>query len=415
METGSRHRHIRAFRILALALIFSGALNIGLIAAFIASSAKEKDRAFSYSAPHRSKALEEEVGNKKQLMAYAKLSFRQLASLLTNTEEAEEGYRKRDLALSALVSFHHFDIDRALGGVPLQRRIAKWEAEGGALIAVEMFPMLAADQFQAIIRFAYLEKWPLTARGLFALLQKSARPRDSSLEQAFALTTEFSALQALFQKTELLSAQNALIDLACEGSWAMLESLVREQAQMLDLSDERRRQVLLSYLAVHSESAARLLLKADFSFVLKRLDDRGILDLLSDHKEFGEPMQKFCVELLKSNRSDEVWLKSAERLYQAASESIPQPFDRAAALNRFGGIAMHAEIVPPRQEASSASAALRSHGKERPREHVVKDGESLWKISRQYRIKIDDLIALNGLEKDKIRPGMILHIPAQDR
>jgi LysM repeat protein len=47
------------------------------------------------------------------------------------------------------------------------------------------------------------------------------------------------------------------------------------------------------------------------------------------------------------------------------------------------------------------------------REHIVQEGESLWKISRQYKVKVEDLVQHNGLEKDRLLPGMVLMIPAQ--
>jgi LysM repeat protein len=45
------------------------------------------------------------------------------------------------------------------------------------------------------------------------------------------------------------------------------------------------------------------------------------------------------------------------------------------------------------------------------RQHVVKEGESLWKIARLYKAKVDEIVKLNELEKDKLYPGMTLQIP----
>ncbi|MDE3048042.1 MAG: LysM peptidoglycan-binding domain-containing protein, partial [Verrucomicrobiota bacterium] len=35
----------------------------------------------------------------------------------------------------------------------------------------------------------------------------------------------------------------------------------------------------------------------------------------------------------------------------------------------------------------------------------------LWKISRQYKVKVDELVRINGLEKDSLYPGMTLKLP----
>ncbi len=398
MESTFTHRWIRKFRILTLCLIFSGALNIGAIAVVITFLIQDRKDALSYPVPQTGKAKGlNEATNRKLLGAYAHLSFRELAALLTNNDFVEEGYCKRDLALSALVSKHHFHLEKALGTLPPQIRIL--ESEEGAF---SMFPGLTNEQFQAVIRFAYLEKWPLTGQGLFLLLQTSRKPREATLEQAFYLTKEFHCLSTLFQKCEVAPVD--LIDLVCEGSWQMLEGFVLEQSQMLDLSEERRRRFLLSCLALQSPAAARLLVQTDFTFALKRLDDKGILDLLQCSLGADSALlQKFSVELLKSSRSDAIWYKSAELLYKAAKEEMLKPFDRSAALARF---APSASAVKKPLVVQQAAIPTKRH-------HTVQDGENLWKIARLYKVKIDQLVALNGLEKETILPGMILQIPPE--
>ncbi len=394
MESTFTHRWIRKFRILTLCLIFSGALNIGAIAVVITFLIQDRNDALSYPVPRigGTKGFDETT-NQKLLGAYAELSFRELAALLTNIDSVEEGYRKRDLALSALVSKHHFHLEKALGEIPSQVR--NIEVEGGSY---SMFPGLSDDQFQAVIRFAYLEKWPLTGQGLFTHLQKSPVPRDSSLEQSFFLSKEFHDLSKLFQKCDIQPVD--LVDMVCEGSWQVLEGFVLEQSQMLDLSEERRRRLLLRYLAIQSPTAARLLVQTDFSFALKRLDDKGILDLLQCSIGSDSALvQKFSLELLKSSRSDTIWYKSAELLMRAAGEEMLEPFDRSAALARFAPEA----IAVKRVEAPRMPVAKK--------QHTVQDGENLWKIARLHKVTVNQIVALNELEKETILPGMILEIP----
>jgi hypothetical protein len=43
--------------------------------------------------------------------------------------------------------------------------------------------------------------------------------------------------------------------------------------------------------------------------------------------------------------------------------------------------------------------------------HVVSETQSLWEISRQYRVNVDVLKAFNELENDLIKPGLALIIP----
>jgi len=402
MESAFTHRWIRKFRILTLCLVFSGALNLAALAIAIAVWVQDRNEALFYPASALANAQVAEE-NSKLLAHYARLSFRELASLLTNTDFVEEGYRKRDLALSAMVANHFFHIEKALGAMPAQKRLL--ETNG---MTFALFPGLTDDQFLALIRFAYLEKWPLTSQGIFLCLQKSANPREASLEQAFLLTPEFYALNALFQKCEPPVAAVDLLDLLSEGSWSMLEGLMLEQSQMLDLSQERRRVLLLSYLALHSPAAARLLLQTDLTFALKRLDDKGILDLLSCIKG-AEPklLETFCVELLKSSRSDVVWHKSAEVLYRCQGEEPPSSFDRGALCARF--------VKEAVSSPSAAVAAVPAPPRSAPRRnHIVQDGENLWKIARLYKVTVEEIVRLNCLQKEEtIFPGMTLQIPTQ--
>jgi LysM repeat protein len=385
---------IKNFRTLTIALIFSGALNIALIAASLFSSFKDSQISLSVSRPKQ--AARHETTNEQLLGSMARLTFRELVSYLTNKDLVEEGYTKRDLALAALVSFHHFNIEKALSATPSQVR----EFTLSENQKVEVFPGLNEDQFEAIIRYAYQEKWPLTAKGIFGLLQKRDNSRDESLEQAFLITPEFYTLQIFFQKTEAPQEAATLLNLVCEGSWDLLERFAREQSQVLDFSTDRRRALLLSYLALHSPTAAQLLLRADFHFALKRLEDRGILELLALLKKQSEEGSKFCVELLRSPRSDAIWQAASMTLYAYAGEMPTAPIDPKAVLARFASDAP--ALLPEPAPASPVSAS---------RFHIVKDGESLWKISRQYKVKVDEIVKLNGLEKDSLFPGMTLKLP----
>jgi len=283
----------KKFRFITLALIFSGALNIGLITAFAFFMYQEPP-----AAPGVAKSSKKEIQttNGQLIGSMSRLSFRELVSFLTNRDLVEEGYTKRDLAIASLVAYHHFNIERALAGAPSQVRTLTLAGDQ----KIDVFPGLSEDQFEAIIRFAYQEKWPLTAKGLFSHLQARQNPRDESLEQAFLLTPEFYAMQVLFQKTDAPQESTILLNLISEGSWDLLEKFTHDQSQILDFSPEKRRILLLSYLSLHSPTAAQLLLKTDFVFALKRLEDRGILDLLALLKKQTEEGTKFCTELLRS-------------------------------------------------------------------------------------------------------------------
>jgi LysM repeat protein len=399
----------KKFKILTFSLIASGALNIGLVTA-VASLLLSEDKPSGLPGKSKKIAEIEKLTNGAVLQSMSKLSFRELAALLTNRELVEEGYSKRDLALAALTAFHHFHLEKALGGAPTQKRLLAFEG----ISPIEVYPGLSEEQFDAAVHFAYQEKWPLTSKGLFGLLQKVGLGADDTLREAFAMTPEVYALQTLFQKSGSPQEAQVLIQLITEGNWDLIDRFMKEQSQLLDLSIEKRRRLLLSYLAHQSSTAAYLLLETEPSFVLKKLDDKGVLDLvvLLTHKT--EAAAQFCAALLSSPRSDAVLQAAALKLYAFAGEASPAPLDVKAATARF------ASSLKPAPKGDVAKAAAPSSAPSAPaakgkiaggKRHLVKEGESLWKIARQHKVKVDEIVQLNGLEKQTIRPGMNLKIP----
>ena len=221
------------------------------------------------------------------------------------------------------------------------------------------------------------------------------------------MTPAFYALQLLFQKTDAPQEAPVLIDLAVEGNWELLDRFTKEQTQLLDLSVEKRRRLLLSYLALHSRTAAELLIKTDFQFALKRLDDRGICDVLA-LLHANEESQQFCLTLLSSLRSDAVRQAAARKMYALSGETAPTPLHVQAAIHRF---------CPNDQETAEQNAPIPTPF-EAPlpfvkaiRYHVVNEGESLWKIARLYKVKVDEIVEMNGIDRDRLYPGMTLRIP----
>ncbi|HSX38966.1 MAG TPA: LysM peptidoglycan-binding domain-containing protein [Chlamydiales bacterium] len=382
-------RRWNKFRILTVALIFSAALNIGLGLAFILSVLEKEATPLIFA------KLEEEssvLSNAHMLEEMLKFSFSELLVCLTNHDPVEDGYLKRDLALAALVGAHYFNLEKALASLPLQKRTLCLSPQK----SIELYPNLTDEHYEAIIRYGYQETWPLTSKGLFlGLANRQKGFFEKSLVEAFFATAEFHSIQILFQKTNCQEAPDTLLDLVLEGPWEILQDFANEQKKILDLSVEKRRALLLSYFAHHSPTAAQLLLRTDFAFSKTRLADEAILLLLDLLQEKTETAERFCKELLDSLRKDAVLQAASKKLYAFAGEIPPSSFDLNEARVHFG----------------SQPASLLSIQAPRFQEHIVQEGENLWKISRQYKVKVEDLIQHNGLEQDRLLPGMVLRIP----
>lgn len=484
MSESSQEKKMRG---LTIALVFSGALNIGLITNGVFTQDRSSDVSIR---PSNFDRLTPEMRLERAIVQMEKLSFHELVSYLTNKEAVDEGYLKRDLSLACLVAFHHFHIEKALNFAPIQRR----EVQLNEKSRLELFPGLTDLEYEGIIRFAYEEKWPLTSEGLFKLLKKWPEAKDESLVQAFLVTPEFHSLAMLFQKSDAPQLVGSLIHLISEGSWEILDQFTKQQAQLFDLSIERRRTLLLSYLAIGSKTAAQILLNTDFAFVSKRLEDKGIIGLLSLLSEKSPEAEKLCLEILRSPRSDAVWSTAASNLYIYAGETPPSSMNHQEVIARFdngnncsstqsnqkGACPLSSmnqtEKSKPtqnhssqtksgngssqntlnsssnqnglQQQSNSTTVPLNypqnnltpsnkknppnpihrvapilpqgpAHSHEAPsnqnavgmRKHVVKEGESLWKISRIYNVKVDEIAKVNEIDKDRLLPGMILLIP----
>jgi len=385
------------------ALILSGTLNIGLLATFIYFAIKDKQQHVAIElTPLPSRSANSSFTNEQLLHAYALLPYQELLLRLENKDLIEVGLAKRDLALACLVAFHHFNLEKALGNSPLQKRILPFFNQNNQeKIELTVYPGLTDEHFHAIQQYSKTEKWPLTTQGLFYELKRAPQPRDPSLIDAFTITTEYHTLFTLFAKTSLPLSHAQLIDLLCDGDWSTFAQFTSER-QAIDLSLDYRRSLLLSYLKHHSTTAAQLLLNHDREFLLKRLDDSSILTLLDLLDPQTPQLDLLAKELLASPRTDAIWKKSAHILYTLSGELLPEPYDHQASLHRF------LFATAPSKPTPQPKPTTPKTGK---RIHVVQAGDSLWKIAHKYHVTVPELMRANHLETEKLRLGRELEIP----
>ena len=113
---------------LTQALIISGAFNIGLISTFVYFVLKDKQEILTTGLKPLS-TKDPLATNIGILSSYSLLPYQELILRLDNSDLIEEGITKRDLSLACLVAFHHFNLDKALGGLSLQRRTIPFTAK----------------------------------------------------------------------------------------------------------------------------------------------------------------------------------------------------------------------------------------------------------------------------------------------
>ena len=412
MNTPLQQQWAKKSRFLTQALIFSGALNIGLLTSFFYFIIRDKKEAVAFELQPVSQSVKQ-LSNAETIAHFATMSYGELLDLLNNQDLVEEGYKKRDLALASLATFHFINLEKALNGLPLQKRILSYQRkEGPEQVNIMVYPGLTEDQFQGVIQYIKTEKFPLTAQGLFFELKQSKMPRDPSLLEAFYLTPEFTTLMTLFTRAGVPLPGEYVIEMMTQGDWPLVEQFTQEQKLSQDLSPLRLKNILLSYVRHKSPLAAKIILEWDRDFLIKRLEDPDLIGFLDLFSAKTGTLELFLKEIITSPRSDVVWKKSAEKLYAFAHLPCPDPYDHLQALQTFAPNFVKNRVPPPtpptQQPTAAAPSATPSKAK---RTHVVQTGENLWKIARRYKVSIDALRKANHLETDKLRPGKELIIP----
>lgn len=379
-------------------------------------------------------SLAEDLTNSEIIRRFRTYSMEQLIFKLASPRLVESGYTERDLALSCLIAFHHFDQTRAFAEThqSIQKRsIVYGQRPNGTPAEIIVYPGLSNSQYESILQFAKTERWPQTSKGLFLLLQKQKVFLDPSLVDAFILTPEFLAIETLFSRSENPVEKQELIRLLIEGEWKMAADFKEQQRVSQDLSPARRQRILLDYIEHGSKMAAFLMLKIESTFAVKKLDDSHVLSILKLLEDKTSEGDKFALALLESPRSDAVWKLAATRLYQYAGEEKPDNYQHQAALLRFLPAAaikntmkgmekpqvipeMNKELSiiskpiiskPIKQVVTSAPLAKKD------RLYLVQGGDNLWRISRRFNIDVKVLKKYNKLDSDSLKPGTALRIP----
>lgn len=396
----------KRFKFLTISLIVSITANISLMTLFFYQSLKEKKQSkiFELRSLSLEKTKQQENDLAECIDSFSKISFRELVTLLGSKEHIEEGYKIRDVALACLVKYHHFHLGKALSE-QIQKRSFLFSKEGKSAEKILFFPGLSDRQFDAILHYAYTEKWPLTSQGLFLLLKAWPEPLDESLMTAFYHTKEFDYIASLFKGARVNNSD--LLKMLLDGNFPLIKTFIKDNKEK---SEYTFRKLLLTYIFYNSPTACKLLLQTDFLYAVKKLDDQMILTLLTLIEERTEDLEQFCFELIKSSRTNEVWMKSASILYAMAGEFISSPYDHKQTLQRFVfSKHLKEKWSESKKEAPIADSLFGSEGTR----YLVKEGDTLWYIARRFKVDIDHLIEYNQLASDKIYPGIEIEIPEE--
>ncbi len=382
----------KRFRLVLHLLIASLTLNLALIATLFYLGVR--DRGLT-----RGIVKQGQVMRKKKFLTlppafndilslYLEASFEELVEHLANEDPVEQGQLVCDLALAALAKRHFFAVEQALPGVTLEKRqYAVQNKETQQWEVVTLFAGLSKDQRVAVRDFARCERWPLTAKGLFLMLQARANQAPLSLKQAFYLSTEFQLVyRALKRHLKELRCDD-LLPFLLRVRWEEVEALQQE----LRVAPHEARSLFFTFFHClfkrGDREAGLFLFSFDAETIFRYFTDEEIEGLL-DALEVPTPeVETFLTQLTTSLRSDHVRGWAARALERLAGKRGKEEQKKRETVS----------VDPVRMKA-----------------YVIQPNDTLWKISRHFRVPVATLKALNGLHSDVVVPGKTLVIPEAD-
>ncbi|MCB1116860.1 MAG: hypothetical protein KDK71_10370, partial [Chlamydiia bacterium] len=264
----------RRSRILIHSLIISGTLNIALMATFMTFVLKER-KGVVLPTLTQERVKEVILTNREVLESFRGMRYEELVRELFDETHVEEGQRRCDLALAFLAAFHHFDIDRAFSGFPMEKRAFQLEGE-----TVTLFPGLSKERLEAIRTFARTEVWPLTPKGLFQEI-RNRETFPQSLIDAFKNTNEYFAIYRAFQRLPYAISDDQLLSLVTKTTWDELQAFSDELKTSPTGSPQSFAPFLTPIMENKSSLAAYLLVLLDKEYALRKLSDQQMEILLS--------------------------------------------------------------------------------------------------------------------------------------
>ncbi len=419
-----KHSWVKKNSWVGQAFIVSSAVNVGLLSSLVYIACKKNIQPTEISqkkSENIAKPFYVSTSSVEILSNFFEESYESLFRYLGDDTLVEDGYRKRDFALACLVSFHHFDIQKALSGSFLQERALEFvHKDGGERIRLKIFPGLDDEQFDAVEHFAKVEKWPLTNQGLFFELQRqqgSARPQ--ALKETFYLSSEFNSVWMLFNSMEKTLSLEEILELMLESDWRFIEEFHRSCMVNHDFSKDVQRSFLSLLVERRSKSAAKYLIENDLNFVLKKLDDARVIYLLSLIDSTTRNSKEFASQLVSSVRSDAVHKSAGLKLYDLFELNPPKTFELAQIYKDFNikTDALSNEDVASEEKVSETLPESKKEvvviaDERQANVYVVQKGDSLWVIAKKFKVKISDLKEANNIKYSPlIKPGMKLKIP----
>lgn len=372
---------LKKYRRLSQFLIASSLLNV----AFISSSVYQYFKP-AQPAPWMASKVILTQDAASVLKAVLNTPYPELVSQVLNKTSIEPGLLKRDLVLAVLSESYFIDVARALNRPQIHVQYLTYDDAGKS----RQLPVprgLADSDFELVAQFLKQEAWPLTAKGLFLKLKFGIK--DDKLKQSFYRAPQFSKIYDALKPTLSPLNEEKLCLILLKGDVTDLEKFSLE----IESGQFQPEAFLTHYILQKSAYAASLLVDLE-SFTPKSLTDKEALCLLESLAAFSDKQKQVAQELLSSFRH--------ESFKQEVLSFVPNLESKIASVSQKEEIKQKIELPKKTLEQVPAKSA---------RTYVVQEGDSLWKISRKFKIDVESIKTANHLETENLKAGKVLIIP----
>ena len=338
---------------------------------------------------------------KLTLEALERLNFEQLSKKLYSDLKIGP-YREKDIALMFLVSKESFSLKRALApnSLPEVIHLISWNGESQGL-KFKLYPNLQEADFRRIRAFIQREKWPLTFTGLLYNIKKFPQISDvdHELVDCLLMSPEFAALEKLLAAS-ISVPKTDILQLLHESDVELVRLYANKKNHWHSSeNDNKRREFLVSCLKDGSKAAATILVQLDENYLFQ---DLGTINLLRLTKLIDKNIPKNVkfLKFISKNHPQEEIRSAADLALIMGSKSLAVDLPKA-----------QLSLPISQQKLPAVAAATKKEKTLKSFTYKVQPGDSLWKISQKFGVKISDIEKINDLQNNIMKEGMELKIP----
>lgn len=324
---------LKKIRFLYQLLMISLSLNAGLILAMSYKGVKKTVRK-----NRTTKKINVKRASKVAVIeACFELSNEELVDLLGSKEHIEDGLCYRDIALSCLINFHDFAFDRVFLTSPFEKKeLVICKAATHEVVKMDVILGLDDQSFSSIQSFAKKERFAVTLRGLFYLMQDEKNRHDYDkistllyIQEPFCIL--YSSIKELYPKLQ----KQLLLKLILSASYELFEEFSNKVVDVGHSDGQICLTYLKKYLFHQSKIACHLLMKIDQDYCVHQLDQREMLQFIALLDKPNLEVVIALKRILCSLRTNEIHEAAAKKLYEFAGQTFLKPYNHKQALKKF--------------------------------------------------------------------------------